>query len=192
MAAEPQSLLQAIVAAILAPLRDALRKPPPEPEERESVWSVSKGNRSIFFAVTFLMWATSIAYFAYDTPWGIPPEPPNPPPPQPKPTPEWQIIAGHIETIVARFSRIVVGLTAIGMALTPLIRATGRFIVTLAERITQRWVTPYIEKYRAEGIAEGRAEGREAERAAWREWNRRRQAAAARNEPFHEPPPDEA
>lgn len=46
---------------------------------------------------------------------------------------------------------------------------------------------------RAEGQAEGRAQGRAEAEAEFRqlvgEWNRRRLAAAARNEPFDEPPP---
>ena len=42
---------------------------------------------------------------------------------------------------------------------------------------------------RAEGLAEGIAEARAETHQAWVEWNQRREAAAARNEPFNEPPP---
>ena len=42
---------------------------------------------------------------------------------------------------------------------------------------------------RVEGLAEGRAEGQAAERARWVDWNRRRMEAAAKGQPFDEPPP---
>ena len=45
---------------------------------------------------------------------------------------------------------------------------------------------------RAEGQAEGRAEGQAETNRAWAAWNQRREAAAERNEPFNEPPPDQA
>ncbi len=46
-----------------------------------------------------------------------------------------------------------------------------------------------IAEGRAEGVAEGVAEGRSATQHEWEGWNRRREEAAARGEPFSEPPP---
>ena len=50
-----------------------------------------------------------------------------------------------------------------------------------------------IAEGKAEGIAEGRAEGIAEGRAErdrqWAAWNQRRAEAAAKGEPFHEPPP---
>ena len=42
------------------------------------------------------------------------------------------------------------------------------------------------------GHAEGHAEGQAETNRAWAAWNQRREAAAERNEPFNEPPPDQA
>ena len=44
---------------------------------------------------------------------------------------------------------------------------------------------------RAEGRLEGRAEGRAEANSAWRDWLRRKEAAAERGEPCHEPMPDD-
>ena len=41
------------------------------------------------------------------------------------------------------------------------------------------------------GHAEGHAEGQAETNRAWAAWNQRREAAAERNEPFNEPPPDQ-
>ena len=43
----------------------------------------------------------------------------------------------------------------------------------------------------AEGKAEGIAEGRAERDRQWAAWNQRRAEAAAKGEPFHEPPPHE-
>ncbi len=52
--------------------------------------------------------------------------------------------------------------------------------------------TSLMEKIRAEGIAEGKVQGRTETVAQFREyfaWEKRRDEAAANNEPFNEPPP---
>ncbi len=52
--------------------------------------------------------------------------------------------------------------------------------------------TSLMEKIRAEGIAEGKVQGRTETVAQFREyfaWEKRRDAAAANNQPFNEPPP---
>ena len=43
-----------------------------------------------------------------------------------------------------------------------------------------------------EGHTKGHAEGQAETNRAWAAWNQRREAAAERNEPFNEPPPDQA
>ena len=63
--------------------------------------------------------------------------------------------------------------------------------MSLYQAIVNRFVIPVIEARRAEGRAEGIIEGRAEERAAWREWNRRRMAAEAQGPPFDEPPPSD-
>ena len=46
-----------------------------------------------------------------------------------------------------------------------------------------------IAEGKAAGIAEGRAAGMAERDRQWAAWNQRRAEAAAKGEPFHEPPP---
>ncbi len=99
--------------------------------------------------------------------------------------------------------------TALGIPATfTLMEVIQRLMVTY-DYLMNKYVRPLQEKQRAEGreqglaegraegreqgLAEGRAEGREQAEAEFRqlvsEWNQRRLDAAARNEPFDEPPP---
>ena len=75
--------------------------------------------------------------------------------------------------------------------------------MSLYHVITNRFARPVIESHEArgreqgrqegmaEGRQEGRAEGHTAERAAWRDWLNRKNAAETQGLPFDEPPPDE-
>ena len=71
--------------------------------------------------------------------------------------------------------------------------------MSLYHVITNRFAKPVIESHEArgrekgrqEGRAEGWAEGHTAERAAWRDWLNRKNAAETQGLPFDEPPPDE-
>ena len=47
------------------------------------------------------------------------------------------------------------------------------------------------EEGREEGRVEGRAEGRVEANSTWRDWLRRKEAAAERGETFNEPMPDD-
>ena len=95
--------------------------------------------------------------------------------------------------------------TALGIPATfTLMEVIQRLMVTY-DYLMNKYVRPLQERQRAEGreqglaegraegLLEGRAEGRAEAEAEFRrlvgEWNRRRLAAAARNEPFDEPHP---
>ena len=87
--------------------------------------------------------------------------------------------------------------TALDIPVTfTLMEVIQRLMVTY-DYLMNKYVRPLQEKQRAEGRAQGRAQGRAEGRAEAEaelrqlvgEWNRRRLAAAARNEPFDEPPP---
>ena len=70
-------------------------------------------------------------------------------------------------------------------------------MMVLANYLRQNLLEPLKERHRREGweegrklgIAIGRAEGIAISDAEWRAWNERREKAAARGEPFDEPPP---
>lgn len=51
------------------------------------------------------------------------------------------------------------------------------------------WLEKKLERTRAAHRAESIAEGRAEANLEWEEWNRRREAALARGEPFTEPTP---
>ena len=73
--------------------------------------------------------------------------------------------------------------------------------MVLANYLRQNLLEPLKERQRREGWEEGRklgfpigyeegiAIGRSESDAKWRAWNERREKAAARGEPFDEPPP---
>lgn len=68
---------------------------------------------------------------------------------------------------------------ALGLALT-VAEITGGTMV-IADWLRAKYVTPLIERRRAEGRAEANDN--------WRAWLRRRQEAEERGEPFNEPEP---
>ena len=58
-------------------------------------------------------------------------------------------------------------------------------MMVLANYLRQNLLEPLKERQRREGVEEGLATAN----ARWRAWNERREKAAARGEPFDEPPP---
>ena len=62
-------------------------------------------------------------------------------------------------------------------------------MMALANYLRQNLLEPLKERQRREGVEEGIAQTRSESDARWRAWNERREKAAARGEPFDEPPP---
>lgn len=181
----------------------------PQPEERESIWSISRKDAKTFFRLVSLLWLAGIAYTTHRA--------------RHNPTAEWNIPTGepagiqpeHIGDFViaalSEFSGIAIGITIIAMLLTRPVNIAGEVIMSVYQAMVNRFVIPVIEAHeargRAEGLEMGRKEGRvegleagrvegleagrAAERAAWREWNRRRMDAESQGQPFDEPPPSD-
>ena len=61
--------------------------------------------------------------------------------------------------------------------------------MVLANYLRQNLLEPLKERQKEEGRVEGREEGQDESDARWLAWNERREAAAAKDEPFDEPPP---
>ena len=79
--------------------------------------------------------------------------------------------------------------TALGIPATfTMMEVVQRLMVTY-DYLMNKYVRPLQEKQRAEGREQGRAEAKAEFRRLVREWDQRRLAAAARNEPFDEPHP---
>ena len=101
----------------------------------------------------------------------------------------WAEISGGQHGAIAKTAIAVVSAAAPAAPLIVLyailtigtVDLTGGAAVVTARYLTNKFVTPLIEKRRAEGRAE--------ERRKWTEWNRRRLEAEASDAPFDEPPP---
>lgn len=164
--------------------------------ERESIWSVSKANARLFFNLTFVIWTGALTLLSLD---------------------EWAKAAAPVATlreagyfaeiVLARFTAFGLGLTMLCILLTIVLAVVWRFLMALSDVINRKWVEPQKEKYfasrkdvwekrmreevQSQVREEVRKQGQDEERAAWRGWLNRRDAAAAKGEVFDEPAPDE-
>ena len=161
---------------------------------RESLWSVSPAWRNAFFSMLGVsLLISSCAIIAYT------------------------LInmgdAGIMETYLTTAERILIN----GGALAILIYSvtdSWEAMMVLANYLRQNLLEPLKERQRREGLEtgivlgreegleegialgreegreEGKEEGRSESNAKWRAWNERREKAAARGEPFDEPPPN--
>ena len=186
------SLLRRIVRRLLPPAT-------PQPEERESIWSIARRDVRTFFRLLGLLWAGALAYIGVRraqqpasewTEWPLPPE-----------APWWQYAGDFVMAVMADFTGVGAGFAILAMLLTRPLNIAGDILMSLYQAMVNRLVVPVIQAHeergraegkvegRVEGLAEGRAEGQTAERARWQEWNRRRMDAAAQGLDFDEPPP---
>ena len=156
----------------------------PFQEERESIWSITRGRRALYFGlftayamagIGFLIWHEVFVNTA-DT---------------------WQ------QTILSITQGI--GVNTVGAAGLALLTIEGpKTFMVLADYIEERWVKPLRERNRAAAEARRvkiraeaeareariRAEGAARNHTAWVAWNRRRMDAEARGESFDEPTPE--
>lgn len=193
-------------------------KPPPEDDDRESIWSIPPALRALYFAL-FTVYATAgIGLLVWDTIAANPPE-------------KWRLI---IVAIAQGLGAATVG--AAGLALLTI--EGPKTVMIIADYIRKRWVIPLEEKQRAEAaqiwaeaaqqqaeaaqqqaeaaqqqaeaerinaetkeflakkqeedLQKGREEGMERMHSQWQAWNERRLSAEAKGEPFDEPPPGAA
>lgn len=151
----------------------------PQPETRESVWSVSQRDATTFFRLLSLLWLVGLGYVAYRTPYV----------PASDLTPWWQAVGDYIITVLAEFGPVAVGIAIIALLITRPLNLIGELLMSLYQAMVNRYVTPVIERHRAEGRVEGRVEGRAERDAQWQEWLQRRTDAEAKGQPFDEPPP---
>ena len=158
----------------------------PQPEDRESIWSIYQRDARTFFRLVSLLWLVPLAYIGYKTL--------SEPAAQWKSAmseSRWQIAGDFALTGLHDFSSVAIGIAILAMLLTRPLNLTGELLMSLYQAMVNRFVIPVIEAHEARGRAEGRVEGRAEERAEWQEWNRRRMVAEVQGEPFNEPPPGE-
>ena len=185
----PASLLRRIARWALPPAT-------PRPEERESIWSISRRDARTFFRLVGLLWTLALAYIAirqahrpaseWMPDWPLAPD-----------APWWQYGGDFALATMLVFAAVGVGFAILAMLLTRPLNLAGDILMTLYQAMVNRFVNPVIERHKAEGMVvglakgreEGLAEGQAAERSQWQHWNRRRLDAEAAGQPFHEPPP---
>ena len=142
------------------------------PPERESIWSISPGWRTVYFVLFVIQNIAGISLLCwYEV--------------------SWRTGDDAIQTIlnISHGS----GQTAIGSAgITLTITEAGRLIMVLGEQL-QRWfekredarVTRRVDEEVAQAVDEGRGEAHR----QWSEWLQRKMEAEAKGELFEEPPP---
>lgn len=142
--------------------------------ERESIWSVPPGRVAQYFGLFTLFASLGLGFLLW-----------------------YEIFENTGDTVPETIRDIIqgLGLNAAGSAGLSLQIIEGPKVVTvLADYITKKWLNPLKEQLREEGREQGREEGSQQTavrlNAEWRGWIERRDAAAARGEPFDEPPPD--
>lgn len=152
----------------------------PQPEDRESIWSIYRRDARTFFRLVSLLWLVALGYIGYKTL--------NEPAAQWKAASSelwWQYAGDFALAVLHDFGGVGIGIAILSMLLTRPLNLTGELLMSLYQAMVNRFVNPVIEAHEARGRAEGRAE-RDAE---WQAWNRRRMAAETQGVPFNEPPP---
>lgn len=156
-------------------------------EDRESIWSVTRSRRALYFGLFTLYALGNIGFLIW-----------------------YHVFERRTDTWPQTILSITqgIGVNTVGAAGLALLTIEGpKTVMVVADYITERWLNPLKERRRQEaeqrrqeaerreqqarekGLAEGRAEGEAQTQAAWKAWNERRLAAEAEGEPFDEPPP---
>ncbi len=130
-------------------------------EPRESIWSVSKGVKHVYFALV-------IGQFSVGT---------------------LRTVAQGVAAVAALWhdlSALAITVAAVSMVLTE----TGRYVMVLAAAF-EEWREKRRQEQIARAVAEALAKERRESDAEWEAWNQRRMQAEQRGEPFEEPLPSE-
>ena len=130
-------------------------------EQRESIWSVSKGVKHVYFALF-------IGLFSAGTLWTV---------------------AQGVESVAALW-RDLASLAVTAAAVSMVLTETGRYVMVLAAAF-EEWREKRRREQIARAVAEGVVEGRRGADAEWEAWLQRRMEAEQRGEPFDEPLPSE-
>ena len=128
-------------------------------EQRESIWSVSKGVKHVYFALF-------IGLFSAGTLWTV---------------------AQGVASVAALW-RDLASLAVTAAAVSMVVTETGRYVMVLAAAF-EEWREKRRREQIARAVAVAKAEERRESDAEWEAWNERRMQAEQRGEPFAEPPP---
>ena len=165
--------------------------PSPTPRvDHVSIWSIRAKDASTFFRILAALWLVALARIGYKA--------------MEKPDASlvgWLNAVDFALALVEEFGEVGIGMAMLAMLLTRPVNWMGETAMTFYQAMVNRYVTPVIEKHKAEGRAEGLAEGLERgleqgleqgsteAHEEWTAWNRRRIDAQRRGHNFDEAPP---
>ena len=128
-------------------------------EQRESIWSVGKGVKHVYFALFIVQFSAGTI---------------------------WTVLQG-VASLAALWHDLS-SLAVTAAALSMVIAETGRYLMVLAAAF-EEWREKRRREQIARAVAEAVAETRLESDAEWESWLQRRLHAEQRGEPFDEPPP---
>ena len=143
---------------------------PPDPDDRESIWAVSRKWLPFFIAmvsVAIAGWMWVIAGMVIESG-------------------EYEGTTEMAIAIVDKTSPAVPLILLIGVCVTYWLDILGGLLMVTARYLSSKFVTPIVEKYKKEGEAKGMSEMHN----AWLTWYRKSEDAKAKGIPFDEPPPE--
>ena len=128
-------------------------------EQRESIWSVSKGVKNVYFALFIVQFGAGTI---------------------------WTVAQGVASPAALWHDLSALAVTA--AALSMVVAETGRYVMVLAAAF-EEWREKRRREQIARAVAAAAAETLRGADAEWEAWNERRMQAEQRGEPFEEPPP---
>ena len=144
---------------MVALAHDELQQQRVSGEQRESIWSVGKSVKHVYFALF-------IVQFSAGTIWTV---------------------QQGVESPAALWHDLA-ALAVTAAALSMVVTETGRYLMVLAAAF-EEWREKRRREQIARAVAETEAATLRGADAEWEAWNERRMQAEQRGEPFAEPPP---
>ncbi|MDE2785088.1 MAG: hypothetical protein OXL37_00345, partial [Chloroflexota bacterium] len=132
----PLDWLRRLAAKILPPAT-------PQPEDRESIWSIYRRDARTFFRLVGLLWLGALVYVGYKTL--------NEPETQWKSAASeswWQTAGDFALAVLNDFGGVGVGIAILAMLLTRPLNLTGELLMSLYQFMVNNFVIPVIEKHR--------------------------------------------
>ena len=136
--------------------------------DRESIWTISKGWQVVYFAFFTLQMVSGMSVIF------------------------WYHVFEHVEdSVVETLIGMIQGSASVsvGSAGISYTLAEGARILMILSNSLEQWINRKWDERDARNRAVGLEEGRAVERAEWRDWNRRRLESESRGETFDEPMP---
>ena len=121
----------------------------PQPEDRESIWSISRRDARTFFRLVGVLWIAGLAYSSHRT--------------RHEPTAEWNAataeaggpwphhVGDFAMAALSDFSGVAIAIAIMAMLLTRPLNIAGELLMSLYQVMVNRFVIPVIEAHEARG-----------------------------------------